>query len=140
MRFGLCLSRVDPERHPVMPGVAANWIVGPETFLSFQSEVSATQSGRQGIGSLTVGPQLGTTDGRVRPYVNVFVGFTAGSFDLAGWANGYSVGAIADMSDRLALWAEVRSVNSGNWEASGHLAQARLGIAFGARAGRASAR
>jgi hypothetical protein len=47
---------------------------------------------------------------------------------------------VVDVSDRVGVWTEIRSVNSTNIEEDGHVAQLRIGLAFGSGVGRRRAK
>jgi len=131
---------------PTLPdGDSARWVGGgvgfavPTQFwLTFQAHADYFRILNTSMSGVTFGPQIGTTEGAIRPYFMAAFGFSGGDVPYAGFLTTWGAGATWDLSGPAGIFVEGRSVSAGNFEDSGHIRQFRAGLSW--RAGRRTAR
>jgi len=123
---------------PTLPdGDRARWVGGgvgfavPTQFwLTFQIHADYFRLKNTSMSGVTFGPQLGTTEGAIRPYFNAAFGFSGGDVPYAGFLTSWGAGATWDIASPAGIFVEGRSVSAGNFEDSGHLRQFRAGLSW----------
>ena len=119
-----------PDRGETETGIGLGFAVPTQSWISFQMRVDASRARGHGYGVFTLGPQIGTTRGMIRPYFNAGVGFSAGEVNFAGLVISWGGGASLDLTGRIGVFADAHSVTATNMEYDAHYKQIRAGLSL----------
>lgn len=119
-----------PDRGETETGMGLGLAVPTQSWISFQMRVDASRAGGHGYGAFTLGPQVGTTRGMIRPYFNAGVGFSAGEVNFAGLVSSWGGGASLDLTGRIGFFVDAHSVTATNMEYDAHYKQIRAGLSL----------
>lgn len=119
-----------PDRGKTEQGLGVGLAVPTQSWILFQVRADASRAYGHDYGAITFGPQIGTTRGKLRPYFNAGVGFSAGDVYFTGVVAVWGAGAVCDLVGRLGVFADARSFSSGNAEGDAHFKQIRAGISL----------